>query len=158
MLRDLDKARSDVGGLEQFVVERIGKPWWQFYPTEYDRELGDYSRGLHPFVKWSRLALVEAKVRVLTAGQSIRRTRLAIGLELHRCERGQYPDSLSALTENHIGVAPVIDPFSGQPFHYELTADGSDYRLWSVGPDKTNEGGDVKYDPTNGTLSAGDGF
>ncbi|NQU43813.1 hypothetical protein HQ520_11050 [bacterium] len=32
------------------------------------------------------------------------------------------------------------------------------YRLWGVGPDRTNENGDVKYDPTNGTLSAGDLF
>lgn len=43
-----------------------------------------------------------------------------------------------------------VDPFSGVPFR---NVEGSTY---SVGPDRTDGLLTVKYDPTNGTISAGD--
>jgi hypothetical protein len=46
--------------------------------------------------------------------------------------------------------ASIIDPFTGKP----LMKMGNSF--YSLGPDMTDQGGKVVYDPTNGTLSAGD--
>jgi hypothetical protein len=42
------------------------------------------------------------------------------------------------------------DPFSTQPIL------ASDLAYWSIGPDKQSDGGVLKYDPTNGSVSTGD--
>lgn len=48
------------------------------------------------------------------------------------------------------------DPFGNQPLK---TADeGGATVLYSVGPDKQDDGGAISYDPTNGTVSRGDIF
>lgn len=47
-----------------------------------------------------------------------------------------------------------IDPFTGEPIRIKV--DSAPAKLYSVGPDGTDQGGDVEYDPSNGTISAGD--
>ncbi len=71
-------------------------------------------------------------------------TRLAIAacaLERHRLARGSYPESLAALAPEFGPLPP--DPMSGQPFHYERTADGR-FRLWSVGWNGKDDGGQIE--------------
>lgn len=70
-------------------------------------------------------------------------TQLAVtacALERHRLARGSYPESLAALTAE-FGPVPA-DSMTGQPFHYERTADGR-FRLWSVGWNLKDDGGSV---------------
>jgi hypothetical protein len=55
-----------------------------------------------------------------------------------------------------LGRIPA-DPFNpGQPFRYE--SDGSKYTLWSIGPNRVDDGGTVPYDPfmNTGRQKAGD--
>ena len=58
--------------------------------------------------------------------------RLVVALQLHRIDRGEWPDTLQNLVPDFISEIPR-DPFDGAPVRYRLI-DGEP-RLWSVGPD-----------------------
>jgi hypothetical protein len=70
----------------------------------------------------------------------------------YRVEKGSLPTSLSALGE--VGVSPPADPFSNTTIKYRVS--GNSGILYSIGPDLIDNGGSPDYDPTNGTISAGD--
>jgi hypothetical protein len=74
-------------------------------------------------------------------------TRLALRLELHRYERGAYPQSLDELKMPD-GESLPRDPFNGQPFHYTPAVDG--YKLWSVGRDGVDNGGKPDFGSSDG--------
>ncbi len=82
------------------------------------------------------------------AGLALLRT--AIALERHRLAHGSYPRDLGSLVP---GFLPALlpDPFSGGSLRYVLQADGSPW-LWSVGPDRIDEGGLPHRDRTKGDL------
>lgn len=62
-----------------------------------------------------------------------------------------------AALRDAVSTAPlVLDPFGyGTPIQTTRTAEGA-LRLWSLGPDFSDNSGSVVYDPTNGTVSGGD--
>ena len=74
--------------------------------------------------------------RMLTAD------RLAVtvcALERYRLAMGTYPESLVALTPRWMNSVP-LDPMDGQPLRYQLQS-GGDLRLYSVGANKSDDGG-----------------
>jgi hypothetical protein len=70
----------------------------------------------------------------------------------YRAAKGSLPQQISAVAE--LGFTPPNDPFSGKPFQYGVT--GAHGVLYSLGPNLQDEQARVSYDPTNGTVSAGD--
>jgi hypothetical protein len=62
--------------------------------------------------------------------------RLQMALEIARGRKGEYPDALGELQTLQ---ALPDDPFSGRPFLYRRRA--KDYLLYSVGPDRKDDGG-----------------
>lgn len=68
---------------------------------------------------------------------------IACALERHFLTHQQYPETLSELIS--IGA---IDPWTGDPMRYTKTSDGR-YRLWSVGPDRVDDGGKRNLDPAD---------
>lgn len=70
-------------------------------------------------------------------------TRLALALRVHRISHdGKYPASLNALTPEILVTLPT-DPFdSGKPFRY----DPSTGKVWSIGQDRKDDGGDPNSD------------
>lgn len=91
---------------------------------------------------------------VLRTCQAQTFTQLAIAacaLERHWLVRGSYPESLAALAPEVAKQLPH-DPMSGQPFHYERTADGR-FRLWSVGWNGKDDGGTVALTGTPASKS-----
>lgn len=60
------------------------------------------------------------------------------------------------------GVSWPLDPFHDQErepdrkIQWTNLNNGSALQIWSIGPDKTDQQGAIEYDPTNGTVSAGD--
>ncbi len=91
---------------------------------------------------------------MLKACQAQTFTQLAItacALERHWLARGNYPESLAALAPELAKLVP-LDPMSGQPFHYERTADGR-FRLWSVGWNGKDDGGTVALTGTPASKS-----
>jgi hypothetical protein len=62
-----------------------------------------------------------------------------LALQAYKCEHGAYPASLSDLVPTYLTRVPD-DPFSNhQPLVYRLT--GSNYLLYSIGPDAKDDGG-----------------
>ncbi len=60
-------------------------------------------------------------------------------LQLHRCLHGGYPASLDEMADE-----PPVDPLHGLPFGYRLLdddPDGRGYLLYSIGLDRTDDGG-----------------
>lgn len=65
-------------------------------------------------------------------------TRLSLAMSLYAKRNGALPGSLEKLREAKILVAVPSDPFSDGPFRYDPKAK----RIWSVGIDGTDDGGD----------------
>lgn len=78
------------------------------------------------------------RVQVLTD-----HAKLAILLEIHAQENGSYPEKLENLTTRQ-GERNTTDPFTGQPYIYELISP-SEFQIYSVGPDKVDEKGLIKH-------------
>ncbi len=68
---------------------------------------------------------------------------MAIALERYRLARGEYPESLDALSPQFIAQVPH-DVIGGQPLHYRRTSDGK-FVLYSVGWNETDDGGVVVF-------------
>lgn len=66
-------------------------------------------------------------------------TRVAAALAVHRAERGEYPEQLTALVPGILPELP-LDLYVGEPFKYERKPDGG-YLLYSVFKNKQDEGG-----------------
>ena len=66
-------------------------------------------------------------------------TRIMVMLQLHRLLHGGYPASLDEMADE-----PPADPLHGLPFGYRLLEDDPDgrgYLLYSIGLDRTDDGG-----------------
>ena len=71
----------------------------------------------------------QAKIRLSLCELALRQYRLKHGLE---------PKKLADLVPDYLPAVPT-DPFSGRPLIYRPTASG--YQLYSVGPDRVDDGG-----------------
>lgn len=153
-IRSVDRLDADHRKLFDWLKRRSETPRWLRADRGYD-EAG-YAKlleTLHPFTRETNLNWPEAETRYAVLRAVLSEARIVAALELYRRDTGNYPDDLAALAPSLIEAVPV-DPFSGKPFPY--ARDGDSFRLWSVGPDATSDNAAVRYDPTNGSLSAGD--
>jgi hypothetical protein len=85
------------------------------------------------------------------------RLRLAIvtlALRRYHLERGNYPDSLSPLVPEYLAEVP-LDPYSGQSIRYQLEP-SKGYVLYSVGPDRVDDGGKPFPERSDWTKVRGD--
>jgi len=73
----------------------------------------------------------------------VRATRVMLALERYRQGRGEYPAELDGLVPKWLPAVPR-DPFSGEPFKYRR--EGLKYVLYSVGPDRADNGGRFPVD------------
>jgi tetratricopeptide (TPR) repeat protein len=95
----------------------------------------------HPYwfyAAWLFPSLSSADAKSGRAQTFVDETRVACALERHRLARGNFPESLAALTPQFIESIPN-DVIDGQPLRYHLTADG--YILYGIGWNKMNDGG-----------------
>jgi len=83
----------------------------------------------------SRAALTTVRSETLR-----RLTVTAIALERYRLRHGRPPNDLDALVPELLHAVP-IDPMSGKPLAYRLTAGGT-FTLYSAGEDGRDDGGD----------------
>jgi hypothetical protein len=68
---------------------------------------------------------------------------IALALAAHKAEHGRYPGDLDDLVPSYLPVAPR-DLFTGERLHYK--SDGERYRVWSVGRNLRDDGGDGEDD------------
>ena len=78
-----------------------------------------------------------------TARRDLART--AVAIERFRLAHGRPPGTLGELVPELLRAVPN-DPFDGAPLRWVSTADG--YRVYSVGPDGIDQGGDVEESGT----------
>ena len=84
---------------------------------------------------------MESMHKKLANAEIVRRlTYTAIALHRHRLKHGKFPESLGALVPEFLAEVPR-DFMDGQPLRYQLQPDGQ-FRLWSVGDDFKDDGGD----------------
>lgn len=64
--------------------------------------------------------------------------RMAVALRGHKVAHGAYPPSLETIASSTPSPLP-LDPFSGEAYHYRTEGEG--FVLYSVGPNRTDDGG-----------------
>ncbi len=69
----------------------------------------------------------------------------AVALERHRLKHGSYPADLNQLVPAFLPSVPP-DWMDGKPLRYQLEPYGR-YKLWSVGLDGMDDGGDAQFAP-----------
>jgi len=86
---------------------------------------------------WSRDA--ESRFRALH-----RILLVELALEAYRDRHGQYPDRLDSLVPDQLPQLP-LDPFTDKPLRYWSTFNGGAYCVYSVGPNRQDDDGKIRY-------------
>ncbi|MEN3002649.1 MAG: hypothetical protein ABDI19_12535 [Armatimonadota bacterium] len=128
----------------QRAIAEIEKPHWQRKPIpapEMHGLGGKLATIMIP--EFDQLARVEAieqtRMRLLGCAAAIR---------LHKLRTGRYPARLEELGLGEM----ILDPFTGQPFHYKVDS-RKGFLLYSVGTDQKDDGG---WRAMEGKLERGD--
>jgi hypothetical protein len=82
---------------------------------------------------------------------------IATGLEAYYVDNNTYPEKISALTTPIAYLTRSLkDPFKPDAeFRYQKIGE-NDWILWSIGPDKKDDGAQILYDEKAGVSSPGD--
>jgi hypothetical protein len=100
--------------------------------------LRSYSQRRHLLSKTLIPQIATAFAKRLDARARMAVASAAVSLRIHRLRHGAYPDVLDELVPEVLPRVP-LDPFTGKPLHYTKTEAG--FQLWSVGRNRTNDGG-----------------
>ena len=130
---DLQAARTCMAGQRERLQGRPPGNSWQYTN-------GKFSDG-SPFLQilfppLSRIPEIHTKLKA-----NAMQAQIALALTRHRLKTGAYPVTLDALMPLWLPAIPT-DPFDGQPMRYRL--DGRDAIIYSVGPDKQDDGGAIE--------------
>jgi hypothetical protein len=152
-----ERLRADHKRVWDAVFKQMETPYWKQDLAASKQELDQILATCHPLVKTAVPNHWEADARFLVMRAKLLEAQLAAALAAWKLEKGKYPQRLSELVPAFFQTLPA-DPFSGTEFRYLVTPDASHYGIYSVGPDKTDDGAKVLYDPSKGALSSGDIF
>lgn len=87
-------------------------------------------------------------------GQALLRLLIAeLALHHYKLDNGSFPNRLAALVPKYLNAIPA-DPFTAGDFVYRL--DESGYQLYSVGPDRRDDGGIPPGSRRQGLIPQGD--
>ena len=116
-------------------IELGARPWYQAKPDWDQDSIRHETQKLGG--RLGMLAVINAHLLYtrLERGRAENEiTRLGLAVLRYRAEHGRLPDKLEAA-----GGEKLIDPFSGQPYHYRSGVNG--FLLYSVGSDMKDDGG-----------------
>jgi hypothetical protein len=85
----------------------------------------------------------------------LRLLTVELALRCHRSEKGHGPAQLEQLIPAYLSRVP-LDPFSGRGLIYR--ASGTNWLLYSVGPDGVDDGGKPANASRKGDLLSGSGW
>ncbi len=108
----------------------------------------------------------EKKIReTVTRAQADLRT-IHVALESYFIDYNEYPTEMRQLTTPIAYITRAFnDPFLAESdeitspvawLRFTMTPEPAKLVIWSVGPDLADQRAEIEYDPTNGTISAGD--
>jgi hypothetical protein len=90
------------------------------------------------YARQARFGLKDHEERHDSAAAHLRLLTTELALRCYRCDHGSAPGSLQQLVPKYLQRAPS-DPFSGHPLIYRPS--GTNWLLYSVGPDRVDDGG-----------------
>jgi type II secretory pathway pseudopilin PulG len=95
----------------------------------------------------SKVSRVQAELRSINTG-----------LESYFVDWNKYPQRLEQMTTPIAYITKIFnDPFNtSETYKYLLDSGKNSWKIYSLGPDQTDNEGEITYDPTNGTVSEGD--
>lgn len=129
-----------------YLLEPDGKP-----PREREQMVpwNDICKAFANFHRWiTEIGLFGGieypRIRDLQKAQMTRRrgTWLVLGLRRYRDEHGSWPESLDRISE-YAPAEAFLDPTGGAHFVYAL--EGDDFTLYSIGPNRIDDGGRHRY-------------
>lgn len=124
---------QDSTGTSELASSGVGDSW-------FDRFYFMYSM---PTLGATGIAKT-VEVNVVAGQSSMDQARLAVALESHRRAMGSFPQSLASVTGNFPDGLPR-DLATGESYRYTKLDDGN-YRLWGLGIDQIDQGGDPHKD------------
>lgn len=151
---NLDRIEGEHKRVWVYLMDYANTPCWDRNPEECNFGLEQMLVSCHRATQSLIPSITEADERSWVVRAKLRQVRVAVALAVHRLDRKTYPAGLAALVPAAIAALPV-DPFSGTHFVYRPSPDGGAYALYSLGPNRKDDGG-VPYDPHHETLSGGD--
>lgn len=107
-------------------------------------------------VEWpgvEKTAYTEASLLARVNLAQISMLPIAAGAKKYFLIHKQWPASLSMLDRQYL-EGDLPDPFGRESFKIFFHPDG--FRIYSLGPDRTDNNGNLPYNPMNGINSAGD--
>lgn len=124
---------------------------------EYKATVQKDSINLHPasglYASDINRNTMEAQTRTTLSLVHMTNLHTAISMRHYQLKYNQWPSTLSA---GELLEKMDTDPFSPDDSPLQKTSIENDKVIYSIGPDKANDFAKIEYDPSNGTLSAGD--
>jgi len=152
-----DQNKTSVGRMHlELILPTVNREARQISPSNVRRlttTMDGRVQHLSPYNWFGRYflpAVGRASARFAQGQASADLARVACALERHRLARGQYPESLDALTPKFIPSLPH-DIINGKPLQYRRTDDGS-FVLYSVGWNEFDDGGRTVLSKSERTL------
>jgi hypothetical protein len=108
----------------------------------YSQKTQEQRTGYHPYTVFAKMiipAFSSAPKGVGRVQATIDQAVVACALERYRLAKGQYPETLDALTPPFLDKVPP-DVMDGKPMRYRREADGT-YVLYSIGLNGKDDGG-----------------
>lgn len=147
-----DQSRPLIAELEKIDSDAV--PWDQIWANE--KRYARYQlRGTVNPITWivsqwlTRPALKRARGKHDRIAARLRLLTVELALRCYRSEKGHGPAQLEQLVPPYLSRVP-LDPFSGRPLIYR--ASGTNWLLYSVGPDGVDDGGKTATPGASGDL------
>jgi hypothetical protein len=118
--------------IERRKIEALERSWHDQMTTPYNI-----------FVKETLPIQSTIILRAATAAVATEEARTACAVEHFRLTNGLLPDNLSALVPTYLPKPPV-DPLGNGPLRFRVGPDSA-YRLYSIGWNETDEGGEIAF-------------
>lgn len=97
----------------------------------------------NPFLKLVLPSITGAYAEFYKSRARLQEIHLAAAVKLYQQEYGTFPDHLEHLVSTGIVSSVPVDPFSGEPFRYVRSEDGSTVTIYSIGENLVdNKGAD----------------
>lgn len=84
-----------------------------------------------------------------TANADIDATRVIVACRIYQLRHGKLPETLASLVDEKLIESVPTDPFDGKPLRYDATRGV----IWSVGTNRTDEGGKVEQSEGSALLN-----
>ena len=136
-----DQSRPVIAELEKIDSDAV--PWEQIWANEKRFRRYQLRGSVNPIMwiaSWwqTRPALKRADERNQRIAARLRLLTVELALDCYRSEKGHGPAQLEQLVPVNLSRVP-LDSFSGRPLIYR--ASGTNWLLYSVGPDGVDDGG-----------------